>query len=841
MGLFNPSGEVSLAPEQGVVEPSGGLIQGLTQALGVIKTDNKGNSTSKKDQLQSSLFRDIERAQAIGNQRGASAGLLAEKKVLANYLKLGGNLDATTREGLGKITGKPFDFIGSSIQETSENTVLTSSEGQEAIIAARHTNPDATDTEIRQIAIDSVSQDTANARKIATSQVQGREAWLTGGGSTAALARIDLHTNKLQGLNSLNADGASIEDVRTLQNNWSAFKTTLRQPKGVTNEDYQEVSGKLKAVDDLFSVLLSNRSDEVLGQSMIKAATNEMLGPKTEDTAKERLLRGLWLKGGLDLSKTNLITNAIGDLFKNAETRMPVEDMNTIVQTGGDRDGLETTTRELPVADNTKILIDMNAFLNSFSPADLDDPVTKEYVTATLLGTSMHMKVSEGHYTEKSVRNFFSDKVIGQVQAVAKSEPDAGKNLTTAMLEGLDTLELKNKLNLTEMARDANISVDLQTGDITLDEQRILAAVGVKRFAALKKHLDVDFGGDVSALLRSNLSEFAKETRGQDIAKFLFQGGRQNLANIQERVRTHRFLQDKRGQLTPLLGEADTPELEGAAGADVISEGAPTLQEQGISSGFGLIKSKEGFRNKAYWDVNHWRVGYGSDTITAADGTTQSVTEQTTTTRGDADRDLERRYGIFQAGASKKIGEKVFNSFPEDTKQALTSITYNYGSVPDRLISAAKSGDLEALAVAVEGLAGDNNGINRQRRLEEASLIRGAGNTLTGGGALSFPAPQGRPEDLSTGSQTDLGGSESPIGAPSAASSAPQAVDPAVGLQALVDESKDPKEIVDKVLKALPQGFKEAFLDQLKTKLAGASGIEEVQAAIEDALSGLVK
>lgn len=237
--------------------------------------------------------------------------------------------------------------------------------------------------------------------------------------------------------------------------------------------------------------------------------------------------------------------------------------------------------------------------------------------------------------------------------------------------------------------------------------------------------------------------------------------------------------------------------LEGGTGADVL---LPSLSEQGISSGFGLIKSKEGFRESAYWDVDHWRVGYGSDSITKADGTVVEVTEQTTTTRADADRDLERRYSIFQAGASRKIGTDTFNAFPEDTKQALTSIAYNYGSIPDRLIAAARSGDLNALAKAVEGLGNDNSGINRQRRFEEASLIRGAGNTLTAGGSLSFPAPKNRAD-------ADLSGSQTALNVPSAASSTPQATTPA-------QSTSEAPVTVSVSTKKIPQ----ATLDQINSR-----------------------
>ena len=79
---------------------------------------------------------------------------------------------------------------------------------------------------------------------------------------------------------------------------------------------------------------------------------------------------------------------------------------------------------------------------------------------------------------------------------------------------------------------------------------------------------------------------------------------------------------------------------------------------------------------------------------------------------------------------------------------ALTSIAYNYGSIPDRLMSSIQSGNVEAIAKAVEGLAGDNDGVNRSRRLREAEVIRGEALPPNGRPVSPFPRPQGRPETI---------------------------------------------------------------------------------------------
>lgn len=139
-----------------------------------------------------------------------------------------------------------------------------------------------------------------------------------------------------------------------------------------------------------------------------------------------------------------------------------------------------------------------------------------------------------------------------------------------------------------------------------------------------------------------------------------------------------------------------------------------------------VIKQFEGFRSKPYWDVNAYRAGFGSDTVTLSDGSVQKVVEGMTVSLEDANRDLVRRVGEFQQSIIGRIGSERFDSFTREQQAALTSIAYNYGSLPDRIIEAVRSGSPDDIANAIARLARDNGGVNEDRRLREASAFGGA-------------------------------------------------------------------------------------------------------------------
>ena len=148
----------------------------------------------------------------------------------------------------------------------------------------------------------------------------------------------------------------------------------------------------------------------------------------------------------------------------------------------------------------------------------------------------------------------------------------------------------------------------------------------------------------------------------------------------------------------------------------------------GVSATSNLIKRFEGFRSTAYWDTNAFRAGYGSDTVTLSDGSVQAITEGMTVTLADAERDLARRIAEFQNIVKGQIGESRFESFNDQQKAVLTSIAYNYGSLPQRILDEIATGDANLISQAISGLAGDNNGVNANRRNQEAAIFLNGGN-----------------------------------------------------------------------------------------------------------------
>ena len=164
------------------------------------------------------------------------------------------------------------------------------------------------------------------------------------------------------------------------------------------------------------------------------------------------------------------------------------------------------------------------------------------------------------------------------------------------------------------------------------------------------------------------------------------------------------------------------------------------------SSAAGLIRGFESFSGKAYEDTrtstgkfDAYRAGFGSDTTTRAGNIVEKVTKDTVVTLEDAERDLSRRITEFQSGIQKAIGIDTWRSLSEAQQAALTSIAYNYGSLPDSIVKAIQGGGgPEKVATAIAALTA-----NPGRRKQEAqSYLTGTGISMSEAGLTDKKSPE---------------------------------------------------------------------------------------------------
>lgn len=163
-------------------------------------------------------------------------------------------------------------------------------------------------------------------------------------------------------------------------------------------------------------------------------------------------------------------------------------------------------------------------------------------------------------------------------------------------------------------------------------------------------------------------------------------------------------------------------------------------EKTGASYGAELLKAYEGFLPNASYDVNAWRIGHGSDTITDNFGKYRKVVQGDSTTRTNALKDLTRRVTEFEKKVAKKVGVEYWEPLDYMVKGALISLAYNYGNITKQsIIDAIKTGNSAKIANSVIiSTANDNKKLStnvqnalKVRRKKESDIIRVRPNAST--------------------------------------------------------------------------------------------------------------
>ena len=246
--------------------------------------------------------------------------------------------------------------------------------------------------------------------------------------------------------------------------------------------------------------------------------------------------------------------------------------------------------------------------------------------------------------------------------------------------------------------------------------------------------------------LKHNIEPIGKTYDGQNIYRYDFGDGRTTMGLMAQEVAERKPEAVGRGP-----GGFMTLDYDRATEEAVPHRGG-VMPREGLQAGgtpeedptFALLREKEGFRERPYYDVNAYRVGYGSDTITTPEGKVVPVTKDVAVTREDAERDLARRVGEYQGQIRNVLGEERFSALSPQARAALTSVTYNYGRLPESVARAAAEGDPAKIAAAVNALGTHNEGINARRRAAEAAMIDPTGSYA----AMRAQAAGVKPSDM---------------------------------------------------------------------------------------------
>lgn len=420
------------------------------------------------------------------------------------------------------------------------------------------------------------------------------------------------------------------------------------------------------------------------------------------------------------------VTISIGEYFRGVQLlRSGLIDLQ--VQALGNigvMDRLDATARQAGLGDGRRMLLEYTTELTRI-PGMTDEMASKlNTAFASVTGSTATMVQMLGQITSRMTGNAADAEKFGTALAAAFSNPAANGETFLNNLGGIDE-RLKEQFR---KAVESNQIYKMQAAlvEVIIEKQKGMADELTRN---LRNNYQISRELKDQGNLWAILGEIVNRTMSGETreAMKLWEAMKKQIAAMTEFANQLRSaipdaeqLRAAVNSITLNINPLDTQLGKVNSQLDIMRMGL----QGGITDASALLRKFEGFREKAYWDTNAFRVGYGSDTTTRADGTVEKVTESTIVTREDAERDLARRIRDFQLQAAKEIGP-AWNDLSAKAKASITSVIYNYGSLTKTpgVLTAARSTNDQAIAQSIAGLAGDNGGINANRRRAEAANV----------------------------------------------------------------------------------------------------------------------
>jgi len=318
-----------------------------------------------------------------------------------------------------------------------------------------------------------------------------------------------------------------------------------------------------------------------------------------------------------------------------------------------------------------------------------------------------------------ALRNYQVSTANVEQEAAVGAQTDGG-GLTQAGIAAIQKHRADLEARVQQLAKqgDTEAAMRLNEQINTLDASK-LVQVSRNQFAARKQYE----GGHINDMTEGAAANATTDAavNEQQIASVLDAIDNSTTLTEFEKYQAKRVLTDSViGKEAALRADGDPVWAKQQMG---MSLSADELSQQ-------VLRQHEGLSLQPYDDGGTLRIGYGSDTVTTADGRILRVVPGMVINKADAERDLARRQRQFSDQAASQIGAP-WNSLSDEAKAVATSLAYNYGRVPQSVIPAFQSGNPQAMAEAVRGLSANYNnpetakGLTR-RRMQEADLIMGA-------------------------------------------------------------------------------------------------------------------
>ena len=610
--LFAPKLQSEVAYERPVETPS---ALGALANLGTFFTDQYSREASAArsaagrsnapDPNLAKFALGLERVEAIRDQKGESAALLAERQLAKNFASAGIEFDADYGNVYTTTTGRQWAGYGRNVESMMLDEALKDADVQASYIASFSVLPqDATDEQRIDYAIGQKSTVAAAADVIARSKAQGGYTWTVQ--TEAAYAEgIDSFVNVGMGaLVQTTQSGGRVgpQAIANMQAQWAQQKVVISRPPNISDDQWKSTQAKITSVDNMFEMLNKAASSDVLFEEITTAFSNALLAEGGGST-QSILAAASAIKDPTSLANLmgSDIQTFVMDVSKsiNLDITQPELFSDLLEQPGGTNGDVIIVTK-LPATIQDKVaglspqeyfdaLKASGQLTGLVDPNSLQRPSGQEQFVENAAGIGAVMMSMEN---DQFLSAEFLKQLVGNpnflrnVTTLEGVNPEGAAVVRSYIVSGLNTELVRQESNLSAIEAS---SLATWTGtNYTMDLAELEGKVGRNRMLKFNRSLQKEYNGDILTGVRDGFR------RMYDVTDLVQISGLYNLKGAADRRDAINVITGTIGQLDPnRQKEAVTPEAQPVPLLTPMSSItlSDTVKQTFIASGYDLERT----------------------------------------------------------------------------------------------------------------------------------------------------------------------------------------------------------------------------------------------------------
>ena len=539
--LFAPKLQAEVAyerPIQPVETPSAiGALAGLGEFFVTqYGREQAGGGSKRATSIDPNLAvfqQGLERIEAIRDQKGESAALIAERQLAKNFATAGIEFDTDFQSVYTTTTGRQWAGYGRDPEAFMMENALQDSDVQASFIASYAVLPeDATDDQRIEYAIGQKATVQAAADVIARSKAEAGYKWSVQTEAAYAEA-VDTFVNiGMGGLIQTTQSGQRVgpQSIANLQAQWAQYKVQLSRPTAITDDQWKATQAKIANVDNMFTMLTKASSSDVLFEEITTAFSDALLaegGGSTESilaaasaikdpTSLMNLMGGNVETFVMDVSKSINLDIAQPQLFGH------ILEQNE-VPLGGAIEG-DATIQSLPPEVEAKIsglspqehfdALKASGKLTSLTDNNsLQRPEGRQQFVenAASIGAVMMSMENDEFLSSSFLRQLVANpNFIQNISNLDGVDPEGAAVARTYVRSGLNTELVRQERNLASI--EGNSLASWNGNNYDLDMEALSQRASGIRIQEFTRSLDRYYGGDLAVAVEDGFKRMTDVT-----------------------------------------------------------------------------------------------------------------------------------------------------------------------------------------------------------------------------------------------------------------------------------------------------------------------------------------